>query len=161
MKSHTGGTVTLGKGSPYSACNKQKLNTKSSTEAELVEVSNCMPQALWTRYFLEAQGYDVSDSIICQDNQSAILLLKSGVDPAASNCTRQINIRHVFVTDCVANREVSIEYCPIDNTLADFFTKPLQGSTFQKFRNQILNLSDYSPHVMSTYHRSVLENQSN
>ena len=36
MKSHTGGIMTLGKGASESICMKQKLNTKSSTEAELV-----------------------------------------------------------------------------------------------------------------------------
>ena len=35
MKSHTGGTMTIGKGSVYSTSTRQKLNTKSSTEAEL------------------------------------------------------------------------------------------------------------------------------
>ena len=57
MKSHTGGTMTMGKGSVYSTSVRQRLNTKSSTEAELVGVDDVMPQVLWTKYFLEAQGY--------------------------------------------------------------------------------------------------------
>jgi hypothetical protein len=56
----------------------QKLNTKSSTEAELVAVADVMPQILWTKYFLEAQGYCTQESVIYQDNQSAILLEKIG-----------------------------------------------------------------------------------
>lgn len=36
MRSHTGGTMSLGKGSIYSTSIRQKLTTKSSTEAELV-----------------------------------------------------------------------------------------------------------------------------
>jgi hypothetical protein len=36
MKSHTGATMSLGKGSAYSKSTREKLNTKSSTEAELV-----------------------------------------------------------------------------------------------------------------------------
>jgi hypothetical protein len=62
MKSHTGATMSLGKGSVYSTSVRQRLNTKSSTEAELVGVDDVMPQVLWTRYFLEAQGYGVRDS---------------------------------------------------------------------------------------------------
>jgi hypothetical protein len=73
MKSHTRATMLLGKGSAYSRSTRQKLNTKSSTEAELVGVDDVMPQVLWTRYFLEAQGYTVRDSIIYQDNQSSIV----------------------------------------------------------------------------------------
>ncbi|KAG7345085.1 reverse transcriptase RNA-dependent DNA polymerase [Nitzschia inconspicua] len=38
MRSHTGATMTLGKGSVYSMSTRQKLNTRSSTEAELVGV---------------------------------------------------------------------------------------------------------------------------
>jgi hypothetical protein len=57
MKSHTGGMLSLGKGATYAASTKQKLfNTKSSTKAKLVGVNDVMPQILWTRYFLEAQG---------------------------------------------------------------------------------------------------------
>jgi hypothetical protein len=59
MKSHTGGTLSMGKGSTYSASKSQRLNTKSLTEAEVVGVDDVMAQVLWTRYSLEAQGYKV------------------------------------------------------------------------------------------------------
>lgn len=71
----------------YGTSAKQKLNTnKSSTEAELVGVNDVIPQVLWTRYYLEAQGFTVSDALVYQDNQSAILLETSkrlGVDREA------------------------------------------------------------------------------
>jgi hypothetical protein len=67
MKSHTGATMSIGKGSIYSKSTRQKLNTKSSTEAELVGVDDLMPQVLWTKYFLEAQGYVVKEY---QDNKT-------------------------------------------------------------------------------------------
>ena len=50
MRSHTGGAMSLGKGIIYGALTHQKLNTKSSTEAELIGVDDLMPQILWTRY---------------------------------------------------------------------------------------------------------------
>jgi hypothetical protein len=59
MKSHTGIYMTLGKGATYTASCKQKLNTKSSTEAELVAVDDPMGHVLWTRHFLTAQGHHV------------------------------------------------------------------------------------------------------
>jgi hypothetical protein len=141
MKSHTGGTMSLGKGSVYSASTRQKLNTKSSTEAELVGVDDVMPQVLWTRYFLEAQGYEVRDNKIYQDNQSTMLLAKNG-RASSGKRTRHINIRYFFVADRVKSGEVSIDYCPTGEMLGDFFTKPLQGVAFKKFRAKILNLQE-------------------
>ena len=56
-KSHTGGTMSLGRGSVYSTSRWQKLNTQSSTEAEFVGVDDVMPLVLWTWLFLTEQGY--------------------------------------------------------------------------------------------------------
>jgi Reverse transcriptase (RNA-dependent DNA polymerase) len=161
MKSHTGGAMSLGKGTIYGTSTRQKLNTKSSTEAELVGVNDVMPQILWTQYFLEAQGYGVEDSIIYQDNQSSILLEKNG-RASSGKRTRHINIRYFFVTDRIKAKEVSIQYCPTGDMISDFFTKPLQGAPFKKLRNQIMNVEPSDP-VREVYqdHRSVLGQDGN
>jgi hypothetical protein len=57
MKSHTGGTMSMWKGSVYSLSQKQHINMKSSTEAELVGVDDGMPLVIWTHNFLMAQGF--------------------------------------------------------------------------------------------------------
>jgi hypothetical protein len=138
MKSHTGATLTLGKGSVYSASTKQKLNSKSSTEAELIAVSDAIGQVLWTKYFLEAQGLKVNENMVLQDNKSAMLLEKNG-KLSSSKKTRHINIRYFFVQDRISNGDLAVDYCPTQEMTADFFTKPLQGAAFYKFRNLILN----------------------
>eukprot|EP00978_Attheya_sp_CCMP212_P038772 scaffold195564_cov31-Attheya_sp.AAC.1 len=130
MKSHTGGIMSLGRGAVYASSVKQKLNVKSSTESELVGVADMLPQMLWTRYFLEAQGYGIKESIGFQDNQASMLLEKYG-RASSSKRTRHINIRYFFVTDRIANKEVSIKWCPTAEMIADFFTKPLQGTLFK------------------------------
>ena len=63
-KSHTGGAMTMGKGVILSVSKKQKLNTRSSTEAELVAVDDGMGSMSWTELFLEAQGHQVDDNIL-------------------------------------------------------------------------------------------------
>ena len=93
-------------------------------------------------------------SDVFQDNQSAMLLEKNG-KASSSRRTRHINIRYFFVTDRVAKGEVVIKYCPTKEMLADFFTKPLQGTPFRKFRDTIMN-SDPAPSTGAD-HRSVLE----
>jgi hypothetical protein len=115
-----------------------------------------MPQILWTRYFLEAQGYGVNDSIINQDNQSSILLEKHG-RASSSKRTRHINIRYFFVTDRVAAKEVSVQYCPTGEMIADFFTKALQGTLFRKFRDFIMNCDPSTNSLQD--HRSVLKHE--
>jgi hypothetical protein len=77
-KSHTGGAMSLGKGCPINMSCKQRINTQSSTEAELVGVNDNMTMVLWVNLFLEAQGIEVVDNIIYQDNKSAMLLEKNG-----------------------------------------------------------------------------------
>jgi hypothetical protein len=56
MKSHTGGGILWGFGIILSMCQKQKLNSKSSTEAEIIGVSDFLPNMIWARMFLEHQG---------------------------------------------------------------------------------------------------------
>jgi len=46
MKSHTGGETSLGRGAIMCKSTKQKLNTKSSTEAEVVGSSDCLPNTI-------------------------------------------------------------------------------------------------------------------
>ncbi len=137
MKGHTGGTLQLGKGSINSKSIKQKLNTTSSTESELVGTFDVMPDILWTNYFLKAQGYGVKDTIIYQDNKSAILLEKNG-KMSSTKCTKHINVRYFFIKDRYDNKEIDIKYCPTDELIADFFTKPLQGKKFIKFRDALM-----------------------
>jgi Reverse transcriptase (RNA-dependent DNA polymerase) len=141
MKSHTGATMSLGQGCVYSMSCKQKLNTRSSTEAELVAVNDAMSKILWTRLFLEAQGYTISDNVVYQDNQSAILLENNG-KLSSSKRTRHIEIRFFFVTDHVKKKNIRIEYCPTDDMLGDFYTKPTQGTKFRNFRRRAMGMTE-------------------
>ena len=94
-RSHTGATMTLGKGAVYNTSTKQKLNTKSSTEAELIAVDDVSGQVLWTKYFLESQGYRCTESIIYQDNKSVMLMETKG-KVSTTKRTKHINVRYFF-----------------------------------------------------------------
>ena len=138
--SHTGATLSFGKGSVYSMSTKQKLNTRSSTEAELVGINDILSMILWTQLFLEAQGYHVTDNVLHQDSESTIKLAKNG-RRSSSKLTRHIEVRYYFITDYIERGRVQVSYCPSGDMLADYFSKPLQGSLFRKFRNLILNVN--------------------
>jgi hypothetical protein len=88
---------------------------------------------------MEAQGYQVQDNTLFQDNKSAILLEKNG-KASSSKCTKHINIRYFFITDRVNKGDVSLVWCLTRDMIRDFMTKPLQGALFRKFRDQIMGV---------------------
>lgn len=137
LKSLTGGGMTLGKGIIQSQSRKQKLNTKSSTEAELVAADDMSTMILWTRLFMEAQGYEIQKNILYQDNKSAILLEKNG-KRSSSKRTRAFNIRYFFLTDQIEKGNLTVEYCPTENMIGDFWTKPKQGKAFKTMKKMIM-----------------------
>jgi hypothetical protein len=122
MRGHSGGCMSLGKGMSINTSTKQKLNTRRSTETELVAADDFMPILLWTNYFLEAQGCGHQDTILCQDNQSAILLENNG-RKSSSKRTKHLDCRFYFITDRISNNELSVECCPTEEMIGDFFTK--------------------------------------
>lgn len=78
---------------------RSKLNTRSSTETELVTVDQFMPQVLWSLYFAQDQGCDVTHAEILQDNLSTQLLAKNG-KLSSTKRTKHI-AKFFFVTDKV------------------------------------------------------------
>ena len=65
-----------------------------------------MPPVLWTQHFLEAQGYEVRESVIHQDSQSAILLEKNCYG-SSDRWTQHINTQYFFATDHIKKGDVS------------------------------------------------------
>jgi hypothetical protein len=136
LKGHSGCVITMGSGVLYVKSNKQKLNAKSSTEAELIALSDALGQVIWTRNFLEDLGYNMEPATVYQDNLSTIAMVKNG--SPTSHRTRHINIRFFFAKDRVDQGEIKLEYCPTEVMLADLLTKPLQGALFIKLRNAMM-----------------------
>ena len=136
-KSHTGVIISLGRGAVHVRSGKQKIVTKSSTEAELVGLSDSLSQGIWTREFILGQGYTMGPADVFQDNQSTMALAAKG--RSTSDRTRHIHIRYFFVKDRVDSGEVSVKYMPTKLMLADILTKPLQGELFRAMRQELLN----------------------
>ena len=138
-RSHTGGVMMFkgGTGAVLSQSSKQKINTDSSTTAELVGVHDVLPMILWTPLFLEQQGYLIKENTVYQDNMSAILLEKNG-KRSAGRRTRALNVKYFMITDQVENDKVKIEYCPTDRMIGDFMSKGLQGVKYSTFRSEIM-----------------------
>jgi hypothetical protein len=128
-KSHTGSVIVIGERGPvWVKSTAQKIVTKSSTEAELVGASDHASPALHIRNFVIAQGYDVGPLILYQDNMSCMALMKRG--SPTSERSRHIAIRHFWLTERVADKEIIIEHLGTEKMFANILTKPLQGKQF-------------------------------
>ena len=136
-RSHSGMVISLGAGSIDVRSTKQKLNTKSSTEAELVGLSDMCSKVIWHRDFLIAQGMNPPPARVYQDNQSTMALVDRG--NSTSDRTRHVAIRYYWVKDRIEAKEVEVVYCPTQDMVADILTKPLVGKKFIDLRNLLLN----------------------
>ena len=139
FKSHSGAVMTMGEGAIQAGSAKQKLVTRSSCEAELVGADDMATKILWTKFFMEAQGYQIKRNVLFQDNKSTILLLKNGKRSSGKR-TRALNIRYFFLHDQQEKGNLAVEYCPTGDMLGDYFTKPKQGKDFRRFQKAIMGI---------------------
>ena len=120
-KGQTGAGMTLGRGAVVSFSRKQKINTRSSTESELVGVDDALPTVLWSLYFIQEQGYDMSHATIYQDNKSAILLERNG-KMSSRKGSKYIKMKYFFATDCIQAGDIKVEHMPTKKMWIDVNT---------------------------------------
>ena len=130
--------MSMGNGSVYSRSWKQKMVTRSSTESEVVSVYAVLPQILWTKKFLEDQAVTIKETVLYQDNMSSMLLEWNGRQSSTKRL-KHMDIWYFYVGDHIRNKTLSLQHCPTEEMLADYFTKPQQGSLILiRLRNHIM-----------------------
>ena len=137
-KGHTGSILTFGRGATTSSSTKQKIPSKSSCESEIIGLYDKVGDVLWTRQFLEAQGYKIDTNIVYQDNMSTLSLAKNGY-VSSSKRTKHIKAKYFFVRHFHHSGELDLQYCPTETMWADVLTKPLQGAKFRLMRAFLMN----------------------
>ena len=128
MRGHTGGITSFGTGVVDQKSSKQKMSTRSSTKIEHVGTSEYLPKP--------TQGYK-SHTILGKDNESEIRMLRNRKRSCTSN-SKHVAIKYFWSMDCVQNGNIEVMHCPTDKILADYMSKPLQGTLFHTFRNMIM-----------------------
>ena len=136
MRGHTGGITSFGTGIVDQKSSKQRMNTRSSTEAKHVGTSEYLPKPIFFELFMEAQGYKPNITL-AKDNESEIRMLLNGKESCTAN-SKHVAIKYFWSTDRIKQGKMKVKYCPTEKMLADFMSKPLQGSLFQKFRNVLM-----------------------
>ena len=118
----------------------------SSCEAELVALSAAACDVIWLRNLLAEIGFPVSGAtpIYC-DNTAAKAVAEN---PVAAKSLKHVARRHFFVRELVQNGKLNVTYISTDDNVADIFTKPLDKTTFLKFRAGLLHLLHQGLHLL-------------
>jgi len=89
------------------------------------------------------QVFPVKENILYQDNKSAFLLEKMA--EGVLECNLGHWIFDFFILDHLNKGIIKVKYCPIDEMIGDFMTKPFQGKKYLKFREAIMGNSFRMP----------------
>ena len=116
------------------ASRKQNSISLSTTEAEYVAAGCCCTQILWIKSTLLDFGISSQCIPIKCDNTSAINLTKN---PIQHSRTKHIDVKHHFIRELIANKEVQLEFISTKDQLADIFTKPLSIDQFEALRTKL------------------------
>jgi hypothetical protein len=128
---------TLGLGAISWRTKLQQTVALSSTEAEYLSLSDAVKDALFLRNLLA----DLCPSVLAhgvvlfEDNQSTI---KQSLNTESSARTKHIDIRHHFFKQHVSNGDVTLEYIPTEDQVADALTKNLDRVKVSRFRQIML-----------------------
>ncbi|KAL0291904.1 UNVERIFIED_CONTAM: Retrovirus-related Pol polyprotein from transposon RE2 [Sesamum radiatum] len=134
-KSTTGFVFYFGENAISWCSRKQPIVTLSTCESEYVATTAGTCHAIWLRRLL-SELYFAQDRAtkIMVDNKSAIALAKN---PVFHDRSKHIDARFHFIRDCIANKEIEVEYVKTLDQVADIFTKALKKDRFQQLREMI------------------------
>lgn len=135
-KSITGFLIKMNTNLIYWKTKKQSVVSLSSAESEYIALSFCVTENLFLAQMLsEILNNDVYPIRIFEDNQSCIKMAST----LESKRTKHIDIRHHFLRDCIAEKQIELFYVQTDKQQADILTKQLPAPKFKYFRD-LLNV---------------------
>jgi len=109
----------------------------STMEAEYMSAAAAVKTALWTRKLkttMHGDAHDIEGVKLYCDNQAALALMKN---PVHHQRAKHIDVCHHFIQERIARGELTVEYIPTDEMIADIFTKALPKPQFEKHRNKL------------------------
>jgi len=106
-KSHSGAIATLGLGTIYATSTKQKCVSKSSTEAELIAVTDLVSEGLHLKGMCEFICDKKVHLTLMQDNQATIAIIKNG---KVSGKSKHVRIRLNWIKERSESGDFNIEY---------------------------------------------------
>ena len=113
---------------------KQHSVSTSTVEAEYISAGSWCAQILWISNQLWNYGLLLKKIPIFCDNTSAIAISNNLVQHSR---TKHIDIRYHFIREHVMNGTVELHFVPIEQQIANIFTKPLDESTFSRLIGEL------------------------
>lgn len=126
-----------GVGPIYCSSSLQSTISKATSEAETRGTSKGAQVALGYRHVLHELGLTQDEpTVIFNDNQACIALTKN---PYSGSRTRHIKVDHHYVRELLDSKDISVEYCPTADMIADILTKALPVKQFELLRDILLS----------------------
>ncbi|CAM9857435.1 unnamed protein product, partial [Chrysoparadoxa australica] len=136
-RSVSGGVIYLAGGAVAWMSKKQTLVTLSSTEAELVALTEVAKTVMWLRQVGRPLGLSTDAVWLGEDNQAALFL--SG-NPASTKRSRHVDIRYHWVREAVQNGHIQLYYLQTQRNTADAFTKQLPKDLLYTHRYSMMGM---------------------
>jgi hypothetical protein len=114
---------------------RQSVVALSTTEAEIIALSECLKDVLYLYQLLDQMHPVELPIIIYEDNKACRDTLSN---PAAHGVTKYIDLRYMHAREYIKKGIIKIQAVSTDDNVADFFTKPLVGEKFERFRSVIM-----------------------
>jgi len=137
-KSQTGNIIFLAGGPIIWDSKKQSRVAQSTAEAELYALNRITNTIQWLRSIhVELQIPFPQPLTVREDNQPCMHIAKNGI--GASKSTKHMDISVHFVTQCIEEGVINLEYIRTTDNPADVFTKLIKTPLlFEQLSSQIM-----------------------
>lgn len=106
---------------------KQKCIALSSTEAELIAMCAATQEVLWYKKVLCDMNIECKIISMYEDNQGCISIAKN---PENNRRVKHIDVKYRFISECIKDKILKIEYIDSKSQMADILTKGLNRVQF-------------------------------
>ena len=135
-RSHTGWMVRAAGATMAWMSRRQENITMSTTEAEIVALSDLGNELAWWRLLAADFGHTIVKPIVIKcDNSSTVKLSKHSGNFAA---TKHIQLKHLKIRERTADGEVQVQWVPAEEQTADILTKNAAVKHFRRLASLML-----------------------
>jgi len=128
--------------------NKQNMVTTSTTEAELLLLSQGVKEGQYIKHLLNELNVSTDDQWIkvhCDNCQTICLVIKEIA--CLQTKLRHVDIHNHWLRQEVRDGRITVEYTPTKKMIANGLTKALPRSEFREFLEQV-NLVDIASQIL-------------